>query len=120
LIGIFDMESTSYIEQHDNLGKLAAFSVAPNQKLAVSLSTEEFLTVWDMKTWTKQMTITSVVGYSLSFSPDSAHLAIATVSPARSGMLGHGANPSVQWTCTWYCWSEQARVPAEPAKAICV
>jgi len=63
-IHVFDLESTSHIEQHDNLGELVAFSVAPNQKLGVSLSEEKCLTVWDVKEWTKQTTITSVIGYS--------------------------------------------------------
>jgi len=79
-IRVFDLKSASSIKQYDNLGELSAFSMAPNQKLAVSSSKEEYLTVWDMETWRKQMTITSVYGYLLSFSPDSAHLAIVSHS----------------------------------------
>jgi len=43
--GVFDLESTSYIERHDNLGWLCDFSVAPDKKLAASLSEEGDLTV---------------------------------------------------------------------------
>jgi len=90
-IRVFDLESASSIKQYDNLGELSAFSMAPNQKLAVSSSKEEYLTVWDMETWSKQMTITSVDGYLLSFSQTRHTWPLSLTVSMRSGMLGHGS-----------------------------
>src|SRR5882762_10212914 len=68
-IRVFDLGSASCIEQHDNFGQLVAISMAPDKKLAASLSMKGDLTVWDMQTWTKQRTISSKYGQLLSFSP---------------------------------------------------
>src|SRR5258705_10316824 len=71
-IRVFDLGSASCIERHDNLGRLCAFSMAPDKKLAATLSEKGNITVWDMQTWTKQRTISSRYGNSLSFSPEAA------------------------------------------------
>jgi len=80
--------------------------MAPDGKHAVSSTESGYLTVWDTRTWTEQLTIEIEPWQAaldvdpkflprslLSFSPDSAHLAIALlplIPPVRSGMLRLG------------------------------
>jgi len=89
---IWELESGSCVEQYYLGNPVIAFAMAPDWKLAVSLTKERELTVWDTHTWTAQRTIdfssatfgdtnTNLLPRTLlSFSPDSAHLAVATRS----------------------------------------
>jgi len=84
-ITVWDIESASCIDQHDNLGRLRAFAMAPDRKLAASVTEEIDIIVWDVQTWTKLRIIrpgehsSGFIGHLLSFSPDSVHLAIGSV-----------------------------------------
>ena len=87
-ISIWELESGSCTEQHDLGNPIIAFAMAPDRKLVVSSMDTGELTAWDTDTWTERTihrpsSVTSDDGdpyytgrTSLSFSPDSAHLAI--------------------------------------------
>jgi len=91
-ISIWEPESGSCVEQHDLRNSIVAFAMAPDGKLAVSSTEAGELTVWDTHTWTERTirgpsSATSdndnpydIYQTSLSFSPDSAHLAITIKS----------------------------------------
>jgi len=57
-VGVWDLESDSWIEQHDHhLGKISGFAVTPDKKLAASLSrNRDTIAVWDAQTWIKTAT----------------------------------------------------------------
>ena len=88
-ISIWELESGSCVEQRDLGNPIMAFAMAPDGKLAVSSTKAGGLTVWDTHTWTgrtirrlSSATTDDGDSYgmhraSLSFSPDSTHLAIA-------------------------------------------
>src|SRR5882762_3521120 len=54
-VTVWEVETASCIEQYDHLGPLSAFAMAPDRKLAASLSeTRGIITIWDVRTWTEQ------------------------------------------------------------------
>jgi len=105
-IVVRELDSDSIDERFDHQGRLVAFAMAPNEKLAASWSEMGDVTIWDTQTWTVQRVLSPgrqdpvSSDHRLSFSPDSAHLAIARhflnsypncqVWDARTGDQIHG------------------------------
>jgi WD40 repeat protein len=81
-IQVFAVELNCCIEHYFHLGKLVAFTMSPDRKLAASSTVDGDLTVWDAEAWTRQWTtkysLPVSIG-SLSFSSDSTHLAVAVL-----------------------------------------
>ena len=57
-LGVFELESSSFIKQYDNIEALMSLSMAPDGKLAVTLSAAGDVIVWDAQTWTQHTMIT--------------------------------------------------------------
>jgi len=87
----FDWNLLPTIERHDNLGWLCDFSVAPDKKLAASLSTRREISLFEISQYGKTNDDLVCRWKFAVFSPDSLTWPLVPKSPVRSGMLGCGS-----------------------------